>query len=234
MKHYFRVKETYLTIICDPELVRAAEDAVFEVREIVEAKIRNDPFFGITYDPYPASVRDDPVIQRMCAASEAAGVGPMAGVAGAVAEYTALRLVELGSSEAVVENGGDVAFYSPAGRAVGIFADHPVFNNLAFEMKSDRVVGICSSSRKIGPSVSLGESNVSTVLSDNVVLADCCATALGNRVKDEDSLAPSCEEVGSVEGVTGCLACCGGKIAMFGDLPELVKADVGRLVRSDQ
>ncbi len=234
MKHYFRYRETYLTIICDEGLVRAAEEAVFEVRTILESKIAEDPFFGITYDPYPARSRDDPVVRRMCEASVKAGVGPMAGVAGAVAEYVASRLVELGSSEAVVENGGDIAFYSPKERAVGIFADHPVFNNLAFSLSSDRVIGICSSSRKIGPSVSLGESNVSTVVSDDVVLSDCCATALGNLVKGEETLAESCEKIGRIDGVRGCLACSGGKIAVFGDLPEMVKADVSRLVDSDQ
>ncbi len=234
MKHYFRYRETYLTIVCDDSLVRAAEEAVFEVREIVETKIAEDPFFGITSDPHPVSNRDDRVIRRMCEASVKAGVGPMAGIAGTVAEYVATRLVELGSSEAVIENGGDIAFYSPKGRSVGIFADHPVFNNLAFELVSDRIIGICSSSKRIGPSVSLGESNVSTVLSDNVVLADCCATALGNLVKGEGSLAESCERIGGVEGVTGCLACCGDKIAMFGDLPELIRADCSRLVNSDK
>ncbi len=234
MKHYFRYRETYLTILCDDDLIRSAEDAVFEVRGIVESKIAEDPFFGITYDPYPVRNSDEPVIRRMCQASEKAGVGPMAGIAGTVAAFVAERLVELGSSEAVVENGGDIAFYSPKKRSVGIFADHPVFNNLAFELASDRIIGICSSSKKIGPSVSLGESNVSTVLSDDVILADCCATALGNLVKDESTLAPSCETIGSVEGVTGCLACCGGKIAMFGDLPELVRADTSRLVDSNQ
>lgn len=230
MKTFFRVKETFVTIVCDEDLLRTAEDAIFEARGIIEAKIADDPFFAVTYDPYPVSKKDDPLIRRMCEASVLAGVGPMAGVAGTVAEYAVRKLKEAGAKEAVIENGGDIAFMSPDEKAVGVYADHPVFKDLAFMVRSEGILGICSSSAKIGPSVSLGGSNICTVFSDNVVLADCCATALGNLVKGEENLAESCEKIGAVEGVDGCVACCNDKIAMFGEVPELVKADCSRLL----
>ena len=124
----------------------------------------------------------------MCNASEISGVGPFAGVAGAVAVHAVERMKEAGANEAIVENGGDIAFLSDRQVPVGLFADHPVLKDVAFMVSSDGITGICSSSAKIGPSVSLGSSNVCTVFSDDVVLADCCATALGNLVTDEDSL----------------------------------------------
>ena len=149
----------------------------------------------------------------------------MAGVAGAVALHMAEALRDAGSRVAVVENGGDIAFMSPDPLPVGIFADHPVFRDLAFRMSSDTVTGVCSSSRTVGPSVSLGGSSISTVFSDDVVLADCCATALGNLVTDEATLQAAVEAIGSIPGVRGCMACCGDRVAMFGALPELVAAD---------
>ena len=218
-------KETVLTVVCEDGLREDAFDAVLEARYAIESKIDEDPFFGITYDPYPPSSGDHDVVRRMCEASVVAGVGPMAGVAGAVASHIAERLLGSGSRYAVVENGGDIAFCSQEPRLVGIFADHPVFRDLAFRVSSDRIVGICSSSRTVGPSVSLGSSSISTVVSDDVVLADCCATALGNEVVDEDSLQGALERIGSMPGVRGCMACCGGKVAMYGDLPEVVPAD---------
>ena len=229
MRFGLSYRESILTVVCDDGLRDAAFDAMMEARYSVESKISEDPFFGITYDPYPASPGDDELVRRMCDASAVAGVGPMAGVAGAVAVHIAERLVEMGSSYAVVENGGDIAFYSPEPRLVGIFADHPIFRDLAFSLSSDRIVGICSSSRTVGPSVSLGASSISTVISDDVVLADCCATALGNIVKDEGSLQGAVTDIGSRTGVTGCLACCGDKVAMFGNLPEIVRADCSEL-----
>ena len=229
MRFGLSYRESILTVVCDDGLRDAAFDAMMEARYSVESKIAEDPFFGITYDPYPASPGDDGLIRRMCDASAIAGVGPMAGVAGAVAVHIAERLVESGSSYAVVENGGDIAFYSPEPRLVGIFADHPVFRDLAFSVSSDRIVGICSSSRTVGPSVSFGTSSISTVFSDDVILADCCATALGNLVRDEASIQGAVEDIGSRAGVRGCMACCGDKVAMFGDIPEMVPADCSEL-----
>lgn len=229
MRRLLRYRESIVNVICDDGLEKVAFDAMMEARFSVESKIEEDPFFGITYDPYPPSPDDDVTVRRMCEASLIAGVGPMAGVAGAVALRMAERLVEAGSSHAVVENGGDIAFYSPEPRLVGIFADHPVFRDMAFSISSDRIVGVCSSSRTVGPSVSLGASSISTVFSDDVVLADCCATALGNLVKGEDVLQSAVKRVGSMSGVTGCMACCGDKVAMFGRIPEMVPADCSGL-----
>lgn len=229
MRFSLSYRESILTVVCDDGLRDAAFDAMMEARYSVESKISEDPFFGITYDPYPASPGDDELVRRMCDASAVAGVGPMAGVAGAVAVHIAERLVEAGSSYAVVENGGDIAFYSPEPRLVGIFADHPVFRDLAFSVSSDRIIGICSSSRTVGPSVSFGTSSISTVFSDDVILADCCATALGNLVRDEASIQGAVEDIGSRAGVRGCMACCGDKVAMFGDIPEMVPADCSEL-----
>ena len=138
--------------------------------------------------------------------------------------------VSTNAREAIVENGGDIAFLSDRQVPVGLFADHPVLKDVAFMVSSDGITGICSSSAKIGPSVSLGSSNVCTVFSDDVILADCCATALGNLVTDEDSLSEALEKVGSLQGVKGCMACIGGKVAFYGDVPEMVEADVQRII----
>ena len=93
---------------------------------------------------------------------------------------------------------------------------------MAFLMESDHITGICSSSRTVGPSVSLGNSSISTVLSDDVILADCCATSLGNLVKDEGSLQGSVERIGSIDGGKGCIGWCEDKLAGFGDIPERI------------
>jgi len=226
MKYRFQFRETVVSIVCDEPFLRMAENAILDARRIIEDKVAEDPFFRMTYEPYPVHSEDDELIQHMCQASSLSGVGPFAGVAGAVAVYAVERMKEAGASTAIIENGGDIAFLSSEERNIGLFADHPVLKDVAFRMRSDSVTGICSSSAKIGPSVSLGGSNVCTVFSDDVILADCCATALGNLVKDESSLSEALETIGSIEGVKGCLACIGGKVAMFGDIPEMVDAKV--------
>ncbi len=228
MRHRFQVSETILTIVCDEEFLQTAKAAVFEARSSIEAKIASDPFFGITYEPYPEDSKDDDIVRRMCRASVLSGVGPMAGVAGAVAEHVAEKMVEAGAPEAIVENGGDIAFFSRRPVPVGIYADDSVFKDVGYLIRSDRITGICSSSAKIGPSVSLGASDLCTVFSDDVVLADCCATLLGNKVRSPDDLAEAVESVGSIEGVKGCVAICAGKVAMFGDVPEMISTSCSR------
>ena len=229
MRTRFQYRDTILSIVCDDGMSGIVRDAVLESWFILESKIGDDPFFGITYDPDPVMNNDHDMIRRMCSASQSSGVGPMAGVAGAVAENVARKLMEGGSSVAIVENGGDIAFYSEEPVSVGIFADHPVFRDVAFSISSDHMIGICSSSRTVGPSVSFGNSSISTVFSDDVILADCCATALGNMVTDVSSLQGAVETVGSIEGVTGCMACCDDKVAFFGDVPPMIPADCGNI-----
>jgi hypothetical protein len=226
MKHRFSYKETIVTIICDPEFVRVAEDALFEARSVIESKVMQDGFFRITYDPVEPSGEDHPLIQRMCRASVLSGVGPFAGVAGAVAVFAVERMQEAGAREAIVENGGDIAFLSDRKVPIGLFADHPVLRDVAFRVSSEGITGICSSSAKIGPSVSLGASNVCTVFSDDVILADCCATALGNLVKGESEVSDALETICSIDGVKGCLACVGDKVAICGDVPDMIPANV--------
>lgn len=227
MRTHYEIEETAVTIICDDSLVDVAKDAIFEGREIVKRKILSDPFFRTTFEPLPSDPSDDILIRRMCYASVLSGVGPMAGVAGAIAEYTVRVLQENGAKHAIVENGGDIALLIDRDVRVGIFSDDPVLKNLAFLVpKRDGIFGICSSSATIGPSVSLGKSSISTVISDDVILADCCATKLGNLIKNGDDLSASVEYVGSIEGITGCMASCSGLVAVCGDLPELVKAEI--------
>ena len=228
MRTHFEIGETAVTVISDEEFISVAEQAVFEARERILRKISEDPFFMTTYDPYPVSEKDDYLIRRMCEASSTADVGPMAGVAGAVAVFAVEKMCQAGASYAIVENGGDIAMKIDRDVTVGVFQDDERFKELAFRIpKRDGIFGVCSSSGSIGPSVSFGKSGISTVFSDNVILADACATALGNMIRDggADEMSSALERIGGIEGVDGCAAISNGLFAMFGSVPELIKAD---------
>ena len=228
MRTHFEIGETAVTVISDEEFISVAEQAVFEARERILRKISEDPFFMTTYDPYPVSEKDDYLIRRMCEASSTADVGPMAGVAGAVAVFAVEKMCQAGASYAIVENGGDIAMKIDRDVTVGVFQDDERFRELAFRIpRRDGIFGVCSSSGNIGPSVSFGRSGISTVFSDNVILADACATALGNMIRDggADEMSSALERIGGIEGVDGCAAISNGLFAMFGSVPELIKAD---------
>ncbi len=225
MRTHFEIGETAVTVISDEQYIRTAEQAVFDARDIILRKISEDPFFKTTFDPYPVSVDDDDLIKRMCQASKIAGVGPMAGVAGAVAVFAVERMVSEGAEYAIVENGGDIALKIDRDITVGVFQDDERFRDIAFRVKKrDGIFGICSSSAKVGPSVSFGKSSISTVFSDDVILADACATALGNMIKGQE-MSSALEDIGKRDGVEGCVSISDGLMAMFGNVPELIRAE---------
>ncbi|MDD4244955.1 MAG: UPF0280 family protein [Candidatus Methanomethylophilaceae archaeon] len=230
-KVHFEVEETAMTIMADEKYLKDAKNAIFDAREMIKAKIREDPFFGATYDPYKVSEKDYPLIKRMCEASAIAGVGPMAAVAGAVASYALERIYAEGCRFAILDNGGDIAMCADRDVLIGIYQDDPRFSDLALLIPaSDGIKGICSSSGRIGPSVSFGVSGITTVFADDPVLADACATSVANNVKDatRESVAEAAERINYMEGAKGCLILCGGIMASCGEVPEIVPAKEGK------
>ena len=230
VRTHYEVGQTALTVICDDSYLDTVRNAVFDARGIVEAKIAEDPFFGVTYDPYPVNDDDDPLIVMMCQASAKAGVGPMAGVAGAIARYAVSKAVSEGCEHIIVENGGDIAMHTCQTVNIGIYAGEEGFRDVALEMEpAGGIYGVCSSSGKVGPSVSFGSSGICTVFSEDTVLADCCATALGNMIRtgSRKEMSDSCERICSIDGVDGCICVCGGSVAMCGTVPRLVRGGFG-------
>ena len=230
VRTHYEVGQTALSVVCDESYMDAVRDAVFKARETIESKIAEDPFFGITFDPYAPDDRDDPLIIRMCQSSEKAGVGPMAGVAGAVAERAVSAAVGRGCTHIIVENGGDIAMHTCQTVNIGIYSGEEGFRDVALEMEpAGGIYGVCSSSGKVGPSVSFGSSGICTVFSEDTILADCCATALGNMIRtgSREEMSDSCERICSIDGVDGCICVCGGSVAMCGTVPRLVRGGFG-------
>jgi len=164
-----------------------------------------------------------PLVRRMIEAARAVGVGPMAGVAGAVAEATALSL-KPSSPGIVVENGGDCYMDLAEETTVGIFAGprSPFTGRLGLRFPADRFpLGICTSSATVGHSLSLGRADAVTVVSRDVVLADCAATALGNRVKTPADLEKALEEAAGISLIEGVLILIKEQMAVWGDLELL-------------
>jgi len=229
VRHHFEVEQTAVTVLAGSGYIKIAKDAIFDARSQIISKISADPFFGTTYEPYTPSPNDECVVKRMCIASLAASVGPMAAVAGAIAEYAVERMVSAGAEYAVVDNGGDIALVSDRIVNIGMYVN---VNGKGLSLKimpTARILGICSSSASVGPSVSFGGSDISTVISNDVSLADACATALGNAV-NADNIKEPLEHTCGIDGVIGCLSYCNGMLSVCGDVPEMVTCETDDLV----
>ncbi len=221
----FELGETAVTIVADEEYIPSGKEAIFRAREIIQGFITRDPFFQLTLEAYNAPEDAAPLIKRMCEASRLAQVGPMASVAGAIAEEAVGSMVKAGAEHAIVDNGGDIALYLSEETVVGLYAGGH-WSNMGLRCAPRKeIFGICTSSGTIGPSISFGIADAATVISSNVTLADACATMLGNMIKskEESIIGSALERTRSVPGIEGALVIAENKIAMSGRLPPLVK-----------
>jgi ApbE superfamily uncharacterized protein (UPF0280 family) len=118
----------------------------------------------------------------------------MAAVAGAVAEFVGRKLLEH-CRQVIVENGGDIFIKTKKRRRVGIYAGNsPLSERIALEIEPQNTpLGICCSAGTFGHSQSLGEADAVVILSPSASLADAAATAVGNIVKDDDSIGKGLE-----------------------------------------
>lgn len=229
MRRHFQFKETVATVEADEEYLTLAEEAILRARQEVEAYIAEDPYFKATFEPYPPRAGMPPVVREMCEASEKAGVGPMAAVAGAISQQAVRAMVGAGSRHCLVDNGGDIAMRTNRTVTVGLYAGEITPNYLALEIPATKgVLGICTSSGTVGPSISLGRADLATVISEDVALADACATKLGNLITEDDVtlMDKAIREVLSIEGVKGALVMINGKLGLGGEVPRLVRCDV--------
>jgi len=154
------------------------------------------------------------------------GVGPMAAVAGAIAEMVGRELLNF-SSEVIVENGGDIFLCHKKMRHIGIYAgDSPLSGKLALEIEpEDTPLGVCTSSGTVGHSLSFGKADAAIVLSPSAALADAAATAVGNMVKTAEDMPRAIEFVREVEGLTGIAIIVGDKMAVWGKI-NLVRREI--------
>lgn len=221
----FRFRETFATILADDrDHIVAAKEGMLEARRILEAYIARDPFFQVTYDPYvPDS--DETIIRRMAEATCRAGVGPMAAVAGAIAWAGVEAMVDAGAGFGVIDNGGDIALVSDRPIRVGVHAgEAPLSDRIAFIIPPHKdILGICTSSATVGPSVSFGMADAVTVFSPDVALADAWATSVCNQIRPADQSVLDRIDPSKVMGV---FALMGEMVVEWGALPPIVPAVV--------
>jgi len=220
------IGETAATIAAERRYIANAVDAIKSARVQIERKVRQDRFFLTTLEPYDVGDDDPAVVRRMCDAASKAGVGPMASVAGAVAAEAVDAMIRGGCTHCWVDNGGDIAMKLDKAITLEVFTDPDSGKAFGFELgPTESAMGICSSSGKLGHSISFGNSDVVVAIAEDAVLADALATAIGNRVIDQESLKTCFDPFKTIRGGVGFLAMLDGEVAVFGKVPELVEVE---------
>jgi hypothetical protein len=219
------VKETDLQIRAQRDLKAETLDLIIKHRTPLEEYIQSHPLFISSLEPVPVE-RDAPdIVKNMAQATRIAGVGPMAAVAGAIAEAVGKDLLTY-TPEVIVENGGDIFIKTSRTRLIGIYAgSSSLTGKLALKIAPETIpLGICTSSGTVGPSLSLGAADAAIVLSRSTALADAAATAIGNVVKGGGDIALAIERAQTIKGVIGVVIIKCEEIGLWGDI-EILNVD---------
>jgi len=216
------VKETDLHILAERNVTDEAYHFVHRYRNQLENYIATHPAFLTALVPLEQDTLAPAIVKNMLKAAAAAEVGPMAAVAGAIAEFVGRDLLDAGVSEVMVENGGDIFLKRNKESTAAIFAGQsPLNQKVGIRIPAPLMpVGLCTSSGTVGHSLSLGKADSVTVLAPSTLLADAAATRLGNEVTagDQRSINGALEVAKTIPSILGVVIICGKHMGVWGEI----------------
>jgi hypothetical protein len=204
-------------------------DIVLTQRDRLERFIAGNPLFRDSLLPVAVPDTAPGIVKSMARAGSAAGVGPMAAVAGAICEGVAAGLGGR-VRELILENGGDLYISSSGERVVGIFTGSRERGaDIGLRLAAGSTpLGVCTSSGRIGHSLSFGDSSAATVVARSCALADAAATAVGNRVRGRDGVREGLAAARDIPGLLGVVVLRDGQLGAWGDVEIVTLPDAGR------
>ena len=213
------VKETDLLVHAGKKLEHETRELVLEHRGYVEAYIKAHPDFAAALTPWRLDGPAPTIVVDMVKAGENAGVGPMAAIAGAVAEHAGLGLLK-STDHVIVENGGDVFIKTDTPLTVGIFAGKsPLSLRIGIRLSGGpKPMAVCTSSGTVGHSLSFGQADAVCVVADSCAIADAAATAIGNQIQSIADIGYAIGQGKGIENIRGIIIIVGEKMGIWGDL----------------
>ncbi len=221
---YVRMMETDLHILAPINVEEKVVQLVAEGRRQIETHIRTHDTFVDSLVPLPMDESVPDTVREMLESAQAAGVGPMAAVAGTIAELVGKGLINSGIEDLIVENGGDIYIARTQECKVAIFAGQsPLSNKVGIRLTPVMMpCGVCCSSGSIGHSLSLGQADAVVVTAKSTALADAAATRIGNEVDGGPGCLDKALKVAKdIRGVSGAVVIQDKQLGAWGDV-ELV------------
>jgi len=211
------VKETDLYIRAQHNLKDEALKSIIKHRTLLEEYIANHSLFLSSLEPCSVAEDAPAIAKDMAQAAQIVSVGPMAAVAGAIAEAVGKDLL-INSPQVIIENGGDIFMKISKARLIGIYAGKsPLTGKIALEINPEEPpLGICTSSGTVGHSLSFGTADAVIVLSHSTALADAAATAIGNNIRTTEDINTAIEFAQTINGLSGVLIIKEDRIGLWG------------------
>jgi uncharacterized protein len=218
-----QVEETDLFISAESDIKAEAYNCVREQRGLLKEYIEHDLSFLRSLKPVQVEDQAPLIVKEMAKAAIVAGVGPMAAVAGAMAEAVGRELGKL-SRNIIVENGGDIYIDSTLNPVVALYAGRSsISGKIGLKLKKDAMpLGVCTSSASIGHSLNFGNTDALTVIADSASVADALATAISNIVKSPSDIESALKYAQKIDLIKGLVIIVEKRAAFYGDI-EIVK-----------
>ena len=219
------VKETDLQVLTDkPADQDFIRERILSYRRDLEDYITKDRKFLTSLKPIAVELNAPAIIKDIAAQAQRASVGPMAAVAGALAQYLGQDMLKKGWREVIIENGGDIFMKIKKIRNIAIYAGKSrLSGKLGLRIKpKDTPLGIATSSGTVGHSLNFGNADAVIVLGGNAILADAVATAASNLVKTQEDFPRAIDFVKTISGIRGLVVIMENNLASWGEI-EFVK-----------
>lgn len=219
-----RIEESDLLILAEKDVSEEAEKELKRQRAILKQYIKDFPEFYYSFKPFACEKTAPEIIKLMCDASFLCNVGPMATVAGAIAEMIGKHLLKF-SSQVIIENGGDIFIMTKKERILSIYAGKSQFSmKIGIKVKPrPEPYGIGTSSSTVGHSTSFGSADSVTVICPTSTLADGLATHMCNCTS-KPGFSGIEENIKSFPFLEGLVAIKDEQLFVWGDL-EIVYLD---------
>ncbi|AEE13914.1 ApbE family lipoprotein [Thermodesulfobium narugense DSM 14796] len=177
-------------LILSNNILPEARDIVYNLRKDIIEHIERENFFRYSLIPIENTLGEPYIVKVMKNYSKIMNVGPMACVAGAIAQILGEKLFK--GDDLIIENGGDIFIYKKGLVNIRVYTNDEVFKDKIIitvdERHDHKPLGIATSSATIGPSLSFGKTCATLVVSNNCALSDAAATRIANDIKTSHDL----------------------------------------------
>ncbi|MHA1613111.1 MAG: UPF0280 family protein [Promethearchaeota archaeon] len=230
--HHFQYKQTDCTIITDmQDGINRALTQFHSDMEALEEFVAQFPTWEKSYDPIHSTLpnQKSSVMELMENDAELCKVGPMAAVAGALADKMRTSMLLLPNLRiSVVENGGEIAIQSHEDILIGLMVlSSSLQSQIGFKyVGTFQPFAVATSSATFGHADSLGEGDAVVVFTKRASLADAAATYICNHVKGstpERAIQNGISAYGKIANLDGVFIVKDNLIGQHGSLPTLIR-----------
>lgn len=222
IKTHLSVEETDIEILSESALDKVwLKQRIVDYRRDIQRYIDRDPRFLNALKPIHVELDAPEIVKQMAEAARFANVGPMAAVAGCIAQFLTQDLLNRGYKEIIIENGGDIFMSRQIqARSIGIYAGGSrLSGRISLLIKATQTpCGVCTSSATFGHSLSFGRADGVVILAKDAAVSDALATAACNMVNSKDDFKKAIAFARKIKGVFGVVIILGDNLASWGEI----------------